>query len=472
MARSGYRIFLQGIVIFAICLGGGSAVAEDVVNVDTNTVLQTISGNPLGINFNYLRDDNHNRPAGSPSIQSVMKQMNIQWVRYPGGEKSDWHFFSKPPYEKADPTVLTNNEDWGGYYQSVNDQDVLDFDEYINYLREFGGRAYVVVPYESYKRSGKTKEEFLEHAGAWVGYVNIQKKYGVIYWEVGNENWHHKTGTATEIGQVAKEFARAMKAVDPSIKVGCSGKGREWCKTLLEIAGEDVDFIAVSNYWGWGKSFEYYRGAENVLLDEQARNAAQAIKESPHSDRIKVIVSEFGSITWSPKTWPDLNNLGHAIVSFDIAGQLLCNNSVEFAMLWGTRYNEGELEKNWYALGNRNEILPAGRPLAIWGRFLKSKMVKASGPKRSRCFASYEPGTNALTVFVINKDTSTRTVRIEVKATSRFGTANVYHFTGTGDTDMKPIWSTVGSMGVSDNRLEDVELPGTSITVLDMKAGD
>jgi len=463
---------LQGIVIVVACLAGGGVVAEDVVNVDTYTVLRTLSGNPIGINFNYLRDDNHNRPAGSPSIQSVMKQLGIQWVRYPGGEKSDWHFFSTPPYERADPKVLAYNRRYGEYYQSVNNQDVLDFDEYILYLREFAGRAYVVVPYESYERSHKTKEEFIEHAVAWVRYANIRKNYAVKYWEVGNENWGKKTGSASEIAHVAKEFSQAMKSVDSSIKVGCSGIEREWCKILLEIAGEDLDFIAVSNYWGWKKSFEYYRGAENVLLDVEARNAAQAIKESPHSDRIKVIVSEFGSITWTPETWPDLNNLGHAIVSFDLAGQLLLNNSVEYAMLWGTRYMHGAIEKNWYALDNRNEILPAGQPLAIWGRFLKSKMVKASGPKRSRCFASFDPEAQALTVFVINKDSVSRKVSIEVKSTSHFRTADVYHFAGTGETDMKPTWSKVATMDVSANILKSVELPGTSITVLDMKAAD
>jgi hypothetical protein len=109
-----------------------------------------------------------------------MKQMGIKWVRYPGGEMSDWHFFSMPPYKKVDPTVLTYNEDWGGYYQSVNNQDVLDFDEYILYLREFAGQAYIVVPYESYERSNKTKEEFIEHAVAWVRYANIRKNYGEL----------------------------------------------------------------------------------------------------------------------------------------------------------------------------------------------------------------------------------------------------------------------------------------------------
>lgn len=183
-------------------------------------------------------------------------------------------------------------------------------------------------------------------------------------------------------------------------------------------------------------------------------------------------MAEFSAVDWAKK-WPHRNDLGHAIVSFDIAGQLLCNNSVECAMLWGTRYLDStNLVLNWYALGNRNEILPAGRPLAIWGRFLKRKMVRASGPKRSRCFASFDPEAQALTVFVINKDSVSRKVSIEVKSTSRFLTSDVYHFAGTGDKDMKPIWSKVATMDVSTNILKGVELPGTSITVLDMKTAD
>ncbi len=444
-----------------VCSTSQGAVPEDSVIVDTYRVLRALSGNPIGINFNYLRDDNHNRPAGSPSIQSVMKQINIQWVRYPGGEKSDWQFFARPPYTKADPIAF----DW--FESQIGDHDILDFDEYIDYMRGFGGHAYIVVPYESYERSHKTKEEFLEHAVAWVRYANIQKEYGVEYWEIGNENHHNGTGTAAEIAQVAKEFARAMKAVDPNIKVGCNGNSPDWFRTLLAVAGAELDFVTVSNYCWWIKDFDYYRRTENVLLDHSVRSATQAIQESPHKDRLRVVVAEFSAINWL-ETWPDKNDLGHAIVAFDMAGQLLCNNNVEFAMLWATRY----MGKNGIALGNRNEILPKGRALAIWGRFLKSKMVEVSGPKRSRCFASYEPGTNALTVFVINKDTVTREVRIEARATGDFDTTDVYQFVGTGDTDMEPTWSKIATMAVSDNILEGIELPGTSITVLDMKTID
>jgi len=45
----------------------------------------------------------------------------------------------------------------------------------------------------------------------------------------------------------------------------------------------------------------------------------------------------------------------------------------------------------------------------------------------------------------------------------------VYHFAGTGEADMEPTWSQVATVKTSDNVLKGVELPGTSITVLDMR---
>jgi alpha-L-arabinofuranosidase len=131
-----------------------------------------------------------------------MKKVNIQWVRYPGGEKSDRYFFAEPPWDSSDPRVF-------GSYKSFI-KDVLNFDEYMSYIREIDCSPFVVVPYESEKRTGIKKERFLKNAVAWVHYVNITKRYGVLYWEIGNENWHNKTGSGMEIAHVAKEFAVAM----------------------------------------------------------------------------------------------------------------------------------------------------------------------------------------------------------------------------------------------------------------------
>lgn len=58
-------------------------------------------------------------------------------------------------------------------------------------------------------------------------YSNVTKGYGFKYWEIGNENygtWENDTNTpshdAFEYATRAVQFIKAMRAADPSIKIG------------------------------------------------------------------------------------------------------------------------------------------------------------------------------------------------------------------------------------------------------------
>jgi hypothetical protein len=62
-----------------------------------------------------------------------------------------------------------------------------------------------------------------EEAAAWVKYANVDKKLGIKFWEVGNEmdGYWEEGGPVTATQYVNKylTYARAMKAVDPSIVI-------------------------------------------------------------------------------------------------------------------------------------------------------------------------------------------------------------------------------------------------------------
>ncbi|MFX0574469.1 hypothetical protein [Nocardia nepalensis] len=103
-----------------------------------------------------------------------------------------------------------------------------------------------------------------EEAAAWVRYANNEKRYGVKYWEIG-ESMHFNGWSPTQEniepdGHAYKspqayarnvlEFARAMKAADPTIRVGVGLSSRDsdaeltdWNTTVLEIVGRDIDFV-------------------------------------------------------------------------------------------------------------------------------------------------------------------------------------------------------------------------------------
>jgi hypothetical protein len=112
-------------------------------------------------------------------------------------------------------------------------------------------------------------------AAEWVRYANVEKKWNIRSWEIGNEiggngffgvGWeedHHAPMTGnrkgnsalsqTAYGKNALDFIRAMKAVDPTIKIGVGvdmpdynvGTGNE---ALLKEVKDKIDFVIVHWY--------------------------------------------------------------------------------------------------------------------------------------------------------------------------------------------------------------------------------
>ena len=454
--------------------------------VDTGKALRVHEENPLGINLNYIRDHDDNRKDGAIPLEQAMREMGVRWLRYPGGEKSDWHFFATPPYEEADPVILnrTYNDGRGNlvvderYLEHAVGHTLLDFDTYMDYVKKSEGVPYVVVPFEPESRSGISAETYVRHAAAWVQYANVTKGYEVEYWEIGNENWNSGADTR-DYATRGLEIAKAMKEVDPDIKIGMSGNYHGQFKTILDIAGEYLDFLTLSNYRGdgWGANgFDHYRALPNGTLSK-ADDAVRAIATSDYADSMEVIITEFNAVDFQQR-WPWRNDLGHAIVVFDMLGEFLYDPHVTSAMLWTTRWmNADDPYQMWYALNNENRPTAVGRALSIWGRFFKPNMVEVTVPMAGmNAYAAFDPDQETLTLFVINKSTTEQTMPVRVecgaglaKCGSGFSNADVYHFTGTGDTDMNPQFRKEAEpVEVIDNTLE-LRLPHTAITVLDFK---
>ncbi len=90
------------------------------------------------------------------------------------------------------------------------------FDKFMSYLDTMGTPAQAVI---CVNYGTGTAEE----AAAWVYYANKVKKYNIKYWQIGNEmDGEWEIGgpvNAYTYSEKYLQFAKAMKAVDPSIKI-------------------------------------------------------------------------------------------------------------------------------------------------------------------------------------------------------------------------------------------------------------
>ncbi|GAA2058842.1 cellulose binding domain-containing protein [Catenulispora yoronensis] len=222
----------------------GTAATAAQVDVTVNTLegLGTIPATGYGLN-SAVWDSQMNAPA----VQGLLGQAGIGMLRYPGGSYGDIYHWQ-------------TNTAPGGYVAPGT-----DFDSFMGTVKTIGAQPILIANYGT----GTAQE-----AADWVRYANVTKGYGAKYWEVGNENYgngyygadweadNHASKSPTTYAQNVVQYSSAMKAVDPTIKVGAvltlpgnwpdgvlaAGDAADWNRTVLSIAGSSVDFVIVHWY--------------------------------------------------------------------------------------------------------------------------------------------------------------------------------------------------------------------------------
>jgi len=243
----------------------------------------------------------------------------------------------------------------------------------------------------------------------------------------------------------------------------------------LKHAAAEIDFVVVHPYpcFEWG-SYDYYPQHTPIFTDavEQADAALKAWAPA-HAARIRIMATETNALDWAATNWYQGsaggwqwgNDIGHALVLFDLLGQHLAHPRVDGVHVWNTRWfnSPSRLED---VLDDQNALLPTGQALALWGRHLKSRLL-ALHSEAGAVYASYEPTTQALTVFLMNKHAAPHSIELDLTHYSARCIISTV-FTGQSPADETPTLSTLEPAPVSTTLT--LTLPPLSITMLDCEA--
>ncbi|WP_422735314.1 cellulose binding domain-containing protein [Micromonospora sp. WMMD729] len=255
------------------------------VTVNVRAGLASVSDTALGVNH-AIWDQN----LGTAGTSDLLRDAGVQMMRYPGGSYADI-------YHWKDHTAP------GGYVAPNT-----DFDTFMTAVKRVGAQPMIIANYGT----GTPAE-----AADWVRYANVTKGYGARYWTIGNENYgnglygsaweadDHPDKSASQYARLVVEYADAMKAVDPSIKVGAvltmpgnwpdgitaGGDPGPWNQTVLSLAGSKIDFVDVHWYPGG-------TAAESLARTNQLPDATYLLRQQltryagPDADRIGISFTE------------------------------------------------------------------------------------------------------------------------------------------------------------------------------------
>ncbi|MFI5587345.1 cellulose binding domain-containing protein [Amycolatopsis sp. NPDC051758] len=277
-------------VLAAAVPAAGTAGAEPppgaTVTVNARAGLATVPDTALGVNHAVWDSQ-----LGTDEVADLLGGAGVRTMRYPGGSYGDIYHWK-------------DNTAPGGYVAPGT-----DFDTFMGGVRRAGAQPIVIANYGT----GTPAE-----AADWVRYANVTKGYGVRYWEIGNElygnghygaNWEadnhaDKSPAAYAAGVVA--YADAMKAADPTVKIGAvlttpanwpdgivgAGDTATWNQTVLSIAGPHVDFVVLHWYPSGSTATEALTKTEQV--DDMIYLARDQITRyaGPGSNRIGIALTE------------------------------------------------------------------------------------------------------------------------------------------------------------------------------------
>jgi alpha-N-arabinofuranosidase len=223
-------------------------------------------------------------------VMEAAKAMNVTILRWPGG-----NFVSGYNWKDGIGALNLRPSRPEGAWGDV-EPNRFGTDEFLKYCERIGTEPYICV------NAGLGT---ITEARDWVEYCNEsrdtywareRRKNGrdqpwkVKYWGLGNEidgPWQLGHKNADDYAKFALEAAKAMRRVDPEIKLIASGSsnfrsGADWTgwnRTVLERLRSEIDYISLHTYIGnRDNNFERFLGVSSQDLDQRIEVTAGLIR--------------------------------------------------------------------------------------------------------------------------------------------------------------------------------------------------
>jgi carbohydrate binding protein with CBM11 domain len=345
-AKANNRLDLDGVTWFGIKPGGDTEGAlyladlelsnsRELATVKAQATLPAVFQGDLaksvqaipeiyGVNVGLWAPDS----IDSESL-SVEKALGLGVVRYPGGLRAD-------------------EEDW---QKTLKAKDFnVDTDEFLDWCGKIGCKPLFTA---------NVGDGSPEMAAAWVKYVNQTRKAGpkVQLWEIGNEiygDWHRhyakwgKDG-GTSYGKAVRAFVKAMKAVDPTIKVSAVWMlNGPWNRAVFKEIADVIDAVSVHHYAQHARS-ESTPGllAASAEVDQLMKNVQKQVLElGGKGKHYEIWLTEWNSVDENPG--PQILQHENGLFVADYLGHL-AQSPIQLANLWAL-YNGRDKRLGDYSL--------------------------------------------------------------------------------------------------------------------------
>jgi hypothetical protein len=348
-----------------------------------------------------------------------------------GSNYGPWLAVSFPMLQAAYDSGITILRFPGGSWGDQNNVTPLQIDQIMTFAKELDAKVMISI---------RMVDGIPEQAAEMVRYTNIEKKYGVEFWSIGNEPTlyegvyknRNESYDFHRFNQEWRAIAEAMKAVDPTIKLvgpeinqfsydftpgvttNYSEMHENWLIEFLRANGDLVDVVSVHRY-----PFPASRVSGAPSMDEIRLNAQEWDKLIIHARELihehagrdlPIAITEFNSAydkSNGGETTPDSHV--NAIWMADVLGSMI-KNGVFMANQWALTAKAGY---GGLGLVGQDDVFPSYYTYQMYKKFGSELIYSSSDdPDLSIYAARREDG--ALTVMVVNLSLAEKTKNLRI----------------------------------------------------------
>ncbi|MEO8612027.1 MAG: hypothetical protein ABI690_29290 [Chloroflexota bacterium] len=377
----------------------------------------------------------------------------------------------------------------GGTYIDQQKVGHLSYDLFIAQTRMMGAEPALTV-----RLLGSSPEE----AADMVRYINVEKKYNIKYWSIGNEpNFfvavvHADSYTTEDLNRDWRAFAEAMLAVDPNIVFvgpdisqyvvlnadpahiqyleGSDGGdptddlGKDWLQEFLKANGDLLGYVSIHRYPYPGLSKDKNPTATIDGLRGNSRewdtiipNLRKIIHEAAGRD-IPIAVTEINSNSGNSMGGAaSLDSVYNALWFSDVLGRLI-RQQVAMVLTWNL---QGADNSGWGILG-KYDVRPMYYVYMLYQQFGTELLFsESSDPDVSVYAAKRDDGTLTLMVVNLGPDEATKSLKLD--GFKPAGQAEVWRF----DAEHKAEQVDPADVAYGGS----ITVPGQSLTLYVIPAG-
>lgn len=348
-----------------------------------------------------------------------------------GSNYGPWLSVSFPMLQAAYDSGVTILRFPGGSWGDQNDVKTYQIDQFMDFADKVGATALFSV---------RLLDGTPEQAAEMVRYTNIEKKYNVQYWNIGNEPTlfdgvfrnRGETYDVSRFNQEWRMFAEAMKQVDPTIKLvgpeinqfshdptpGVTTNFGEWDETwmieFLRANGDLVDVVSFHRYPFPASRISGAPSFDELRLNAQEWDkifirARELIHEHAGRD-IPIAVTEFNSAydkSFAGETTPDSHY--NAIWMGSVLGSMI-KNGVFMGNVWALTAKAGY---GGLGLIAQDDVFPSYYTYQMYKKFGDELIYSSSDDPDLPIYAARR-SDGALTVMVINLSQEEKTKPIQI----------------------------------------------------------